>query len=246
MRRSLVLFWVWFQSGPETYSICTNCYYRTRNGRFHRGFLPGLAMVSSTSYPLSILLQLTPLSLLPRTEWITLIISGLVLALIVLFQPETYAGVLLSWRASHLRRLTGDTRYLAPSEVKQESFPSRLRHALYRPFLLTFSEPIVMLIALYLTVIYIILFTFLDGYTYIFADIHGTNDGLTGLCFLGIIVGLCLATTLVPLIYHWAKKDLEKLRRKFEEEGKDPAEAKNPPEERLWFSLLGKSSRLSI
>jgi len=99
-----------------------------------------------------------------------------------------------------------------------------------------------MLIALYLTVIYIILFTFLDGYTYIFADIHGTNDGITGLCFLGIIIGLCLATTLVPLIYHWAKQDLSKLRKKYEEEGRDPAEAKNPPEDRLWFAMMGEFS----
>jgi len=103
-----------------------------------------------------------------------------------------------------------------------------------------------MLIALYLTVIYIILFTFLDGYTYIFADIHGTNDGITGLCFLGIIVGLCLATTLVPLIYHWAKRDLEKLRKKFEEDGKDPADAKNPPEDRLWFAMLGKFVTVAV
>lgn len=56
-------------------------------------------------------------------------------------------------------------------EVRQETFFRRLKRALYRPFILTASEPIILFVALYLTVIYIVLFTFLEGYTYIFADI---------------------------------------------------------------------------
>lgn len=46
-------------------------------------------------------------------EWITLIISGAILLMLVLFQPETYAPTLLQWKAAHLRRLTGDDRYVA-------------------------------------------------------------------------------------------------------------------------------------
>ena len=123
------------------------------------------------------------------TEWITLIMSGLVLGLVTLFLPETYPGILLKWKAEHLRNETGDDRYRAEMEIRSETFFLRLRHALYRPFLLTFREPIVMLVALYLTVVYIILFTFFDGYTYIFQDIHHTSQGVTGLCFIGIVCG---------------------------------------------------------
>jgi hypothetical protein len=93
-----------------------------------------------------------------------LIISGLVLALVFFFQPETYPPILLKWKAKHLRELTGDDRYRAEIEVREESFFHRLKRALYRPFLLTSREPIIMLVALYLSVIYIVLFTFLDGY----------------------------------------------------------------------------------
>lgn len=110
------------------------------------------------------------------TEWITLIISGLVLTCVVLFLPETFPPILLKWKAAHLRSITGEQRYRAEVEVRQEKFISRLGTALYRPFLLTATEPIILLVALYLTVVYIILFTFLDGYTYIFANIHGTSE----------------------------------------------------------------------
>ncbi|KAF2091218.1 MFS general substrate transporter [Saccharata proteae CBS 121410] len=172
------------------------------------------------------------------TEWTTLIMSGLVLGLVVLTQPETYPALLLRWKATHLRDITGDDRYMAEVELRGDTLWQRLKTALYRPFLLTFNEPIVILIALYLTVIYIVLFTFLDGYDYIFGEIHGTSQGITGLCFLGIVVGLFGASALVPLIYKWAKRDLAKIK----EQGGD----RLPPEFRLWFSMLGGSFAIPV
>ncbi|GME37265.1 mfs general substrate transporter [Neofusicoccum parvum] len=173
------------------------------------------------------------------TEWTTLIMSGLVLGLVVLFQPETYPPVLLRWKAQHLRSITGDARYVAEVELMGDTLVQRLRRALYRPFYLTFTEPIIMLVALYLTVIYIVLFTFLDGYDYIFGEVHGTSQGITGLCFLGIAIGLFGASALVPLIYKWAKRDLKKI----QEDGKGD---RLPPEFRLWFSMLGGSIAIPV
>ena len=165
------------------------------------------------------------------TEWTTLIMSGLVLGLVVAFQPETYAPVLLAWKARHLRELTGDDRYVAAMEIRGEPFVKRLGTALYRPFLLTLREPIIVLVTLYLTVIYIVLFTFLDGFDYIFGEIHGTSQGITGLCFLSIAIGLFGASLWVPLIYKWAKRDIGKI----EENGG----SKLPPEFRLWYAMFG-------
>jgi hypothetical protein len=124
------------------------------------------------------------------TEWTTPIMSGLVLGLVVLFQPETYPPILLKWKAGHLLAVTGDKQYVGYVEIHGDSFLKRLGTALYRPFLPTTPEPVIILLALYLTVIYIVLFTFLDGYNYIFGMIHGTSQGITDLLFLGIVVGL--------------------------------------------------------
>ncbi|KAK4989620.1 hypothetical protein LTR50_003087 [Elasticomyces elasticus] len=171
-------------------------------------------------------------------SWVTLIITGLILTILLLFQPETYPPVLLKWKAKHLRAITGDERYRAEVEIREETFVHRLRRALYRPFLLTVREPIIMLVTLYLTVIYIIVFTFLDGYKYIFSDVHGTSQGITGLCFLGIAVGLCCASGLVPIIYRWAKRDLAKI----QEQGGD----RLPPEFRLWYAMLGGAVAIPV
>ena len=153
------------------------------------------------------------------------------LSLIIFLQPETYAPTLLKWKATRLRQLTGDDRYKAEIEIRYVSFFQRLGTALYRPFVLTFSEPIIILIALYLTVIYIILFTFLNAYTFIFTETYGFSEGITGLVFIGIAIGLCLASLLVPIIYKWAKDDLAKI--------KTQGGTQLPPEFRLWFAMLG-------
>lgn len=159
-------------------------------------------------------------------EWIVLIWSGTVLAAAVFFLPETYAPVLLKWKAQQMRDLTGDDRYKASSEVDADSFLVRVEHSLARPFEIIFREPIVVLIALYLTIIYIILFGFLSAYEFLYSQTYGLSTGLTGLTFLGILVGLCICTATAPLVDRRYRKKVES------NGGKQP-----PPEERLFYAM---------
>ena len=130
-----------------------------------------------------------------------------------------------------MRRVTNDHRYAASAEVRTEPFLRRVRRALYRPFLLGFREPIVMLFGLYLIVIYIVLFSFLNGYTFIFTETYGLSEGLTGLTFLGIVIGIACSTLLIPYVYTDYKRQL----RQAEEQGR----TRLPPEVRLLFAKLG-------
>lgn len=132
-------------------------------------------------------------------DWATIIFAGIVLALVVFSMPETYSPVLLRWKAKQLRRLTGDNRFRAPLEFKRVSFPRRLGHALYRPILLFWTEPIIMIFAFYHAIIFIILYTFSAGFIVIFAEKHGLSQGKTGLTFIALAVGAALAGLFVPL-----------------------------------------------
>jgi MFS family permease len=168
------------------------------------------------------------------TEWTTLIICGLVLASFVLFQPESFTPILLKWKAHHLRTFTGDSRYLAPIEIRRTPFLERLRQSLYRPFVLTATEPMIILFSLYLAIVYIVLFGFLAGYNFIFQEIYHMSQGITGLLFLGIGVGFIFTTALVPLIYTWTKRELQEI-----QTANPSVVARLPPESRLWFAMLG-------
>ncbi len=96
------------------------------------------------------------------TEWIMLITAGLVLTIVIAFKQETLGPQLLKYRAHHFRKLTGGSRFMSHAEAEEGDLVSVLKRNFSRPFILALG-PIVLLFTLYLTVIYIVLFTFLDG-----------------------------------------------------------------------------------
>ncbi|CAI7623258.1 unnamed protein product [Penicillium manginii] len=168
-------------------------------------------------------------------EWIMLVLGGLVLVVVLIFQPETYGNLLLQWKAKILRKETGDKRYRAPMEIKRESLGQRLRISVSRPFAMFYSELIIILMSLYLTIMYIVLFTFLEGYTYIFGEAYGISEGLTSLCWAGMLIGTILPICVVPIVYSWTLKEYKR--------GNDSTIA---PETRLWYAMLGGAPAVPI
>lgn len=164
-------------------------------------------------------------------DWIALIITGLVILLIVAFKRETLTPRLLSLKAEQWRNLTGDERFKSATEASRESLRQVLTNNFTRPFILAI-EPIVFLFTVYLSIVYVVLFTFLDGYEYIFAETYGLNPGLSNLCFLGLLVGILLSAILIPVVVRITWKQLER-------DGDDGSGAKLDQESRLIFAMVG-------
>lgn len=98
-----------------------------------------------------------------QADWIMLLTDGLVILLVVLFKEETLAPRLLKYKAYYFRKITADNRFRSEGEVSGDSTLELLKTRFSLPFVLAL-EPIVIAFTLYLTIIYIILFTYLDGY----------------------------------------------------------------------------------
>ncbi|KAH0366517.1 MFS general substrate transporter, partial [Aureobasidium melanogenum] len=141
-------------------------------------------------------------------EWLMLILGGIITTVIVVGQPETYGPLLLSWKAHHLRVETGDDRYRSPLEVRRTSLWTRLKIALWRPFAMIWTEPIILLMSLYLTVLYIVLFTFFIGFEFVFTETYGISQGLTNIIWVAVFVGFFPLFGTLPLIYSWTVKDI--------------------------------------
>lgn len=167
------------------------------------------------------------------TDWITLIMAGIVFAINLCFLPETHPAILQAWKARQLRHLTSDGRYQAQSEISQISFWQRVRHALTRPFVLG-TEVIVIAISIYLTIIWTVLFIFLDGYPIIFQQTYKLSQGITNLLFLAMWVGELCAIPLVYVVYRLTKKDMAK---HLTSEGSSKLRA----ETRQYFAMFGGS-----
>ncbi|KAJ9142573.1 MFS general substrate transporter [Coniochaeta hoffmannii] len=160
------------------------------------------------------------------TEWVTLMISGAAFAIAVLFLPETYLPLLLDWKAKHLRRVTGDERYVS-EHAESASFTTRLRQVLPLPAKFWATEPVISVLGSYLVLLYVLLFTFLSGFDYIFKETYGFSTGQTGSCFGAIAAGATAFTCLAPGFYSWARSKTEYVKG-------SPIE----PEFRLWPAIV--------
>lgn len=127
------------------------------------------------------------------------IFSGVVTLALVLLASETCAPVLLRRRASRLSKSTGKVfRYRGDGKITT-SPGQLLSRAVLSPwkFLL---EPIVLVLTIYMSIIYGVVYLNFAAYPIVFQELRGWSQGIGGLAFLGIVVGVVLALLCVVFI----------------------------------------------
>lgn len=159
--------------------------------------------------------------------WIGLSQSGFAFLLAVFFLPETFSPMILQWRAHHLRHTTGNENYTCELEAK-ESLGKRLAHNLSLPLTFFTTEPIIMALGAYLVVIYVVIFTFLNGFEFIFQDTYGLSPGISSLAFIGICIGALISTILMPLFWVYQRRIV----------ARKHLSGIGPPEMRLYPAIL--------
>ncbi|KAK6213333.1 major facilitator superfamily transporter [Colletotrichum tabaci] len=108
--------------------------------------------------------------------------------------PETYAPYLLRQRAAKLSKMTGKC-YVSKIEHEQGkiSLAESFKTALSRPWILLFREPIVLLLSLYMAIIYGTMYMLFAAFPIVYQQGRGWSQGIGGLAFLGIMVGMIFA-----------------------------------------------------
>lgn len=120
--------------------------------------------------------------------------SGAVWIMGSLLIPETYAPVLLRRRAERLSKLSGKV-YRSQIDIDQGpvSLKNSFKVSLSRPWILLFREPIVFLLSLYMAIVYGTLYMMFAAFPIVYQQSRGWNQGVSGLAFLGIMVGMLIA-----------------------------------------------------
>ena len=169
-------------------------------------------------------------------DWISMLIMGATIIFVLLAQPETYSPLLLEWRAKHLRDLTGDSRYHT-EHTSVSSLGPRLLSNLYRPFVMIWTEPIILIFTFYLVLLYFVLFTFLGGYEAIFTRTYGISTSLTYILWVAMLPGVFIAMVMIPFVYSLTKKSA----------AKSMAEGKPlQPEVSLYWAMAGASILMPV
>lgn len=172
------------------------------------------------------------------TEWTILILSGVVVALVFFFMSETYAPLLLQWKAGHLRKVTGDDRFRSEHEIVDATLFSRLKVSMTRPFIML-TEPIIIAMTFYLSVVYIVLFTFLVGFPYVFEYTYGISQGLSNIIFIAMFIGTEATFLLVPIVYRMTSNQVQLAESRGEGQNFNP-------EIRLMYAMLGSALSIPI
>ena len=143
------------------------------------------------------------------TEYILALMGFLAFGLNLAFLQETYPPVVLVDKASELRRRTSNWGIHAKQEEIEVDLRELITKNFSRPLRLLFTEPIVLLLSLYMAFIYGLLYLFFTAYPIVFQMIHGMSPGVGGLPFFGQVLGMLLAGVYIALTQPSYNKKLE-------------------------------------
>ncbi|KAJ7347886.1 MFS polyamine transporter [Mycena albidolilacea] len=123
--------------------------------------------------------------------WVMMMFAGTCTAIMILTLPETYAPVILLKKVKALRKSdpSGNKHLFAAHEKQDWSFSGVLNRTLFRPFQMLAAEPILVLVTIYLSVIYGVLYGLFQAFPIIFIVKRGFTIGQNGLIFIGVGIG---------------------------------------------------------
>ena len=127
------------------------------------------------------------------TNWIVLML-GVVSFLIGLYAvKESYEPILLQQKAARLRLATKNWSLHAKLDEHPMTFESFKDSYILRPLQMTFMEPILVIMTIFTSLVYALLYLSFLSYPYIFVTVRGWRPELGSLPFLAIFVGFIFA-----------------------------------------------------
>jgi DHA1 family multidrug resistance protein-like MFS transporter len=137
--------------------------------------------------------------------WEIVWMSSPMLLLLLCLMPETSTPNILLRRAKRLRKVTGNPRLQAQSEIDQRNLTasSILASALIKPIEIMIKDPAVLFVNIYTAYFYGTYYTFFEVFPLVFPPFYGFNLGETGVAFLSCQVGALIAILAYFAYLHW-------------------------------------------
>ncbi|RDW61946.1 hypothetical protein BP6252_11379 [Coleophoma cylindrospora] len=138
------------------------------------------------------------------TIWSLMCITGFAFVVCFVFLPETSGSSILYHRAQRIRNLTQDKSIRTQVEDSQAeiSLMRSIHTSVVEAFSLTFLEPIILFVNLYVALVYGLLYVWFESFDIVFIGVYSFSLGEEGLCFLGILIGGVVVVPLYLWYYH--------------------------------------------
>ncbi|KAH7322575.1 major facilitator superfamily domain-containing protein [Stachybotrys elegans] len=166
-----------------------------------------------------------------RWSFYVLLWLGAGTALLMFTIPETHAPTILRLKAQRIRAsgIPGTENIKASSEASNRSLREVYKIALTRPWLILF-DTISFLCAIYMAVVYTLLYMLFSIYPIVFQEHRGWNSGVGELPLLGTVVGAVLGGVVVLFDTQRRKKKIQRGEARLED---------MEPEDRLPLVMIG-------
>lgn len=134
--------------------------------------------------------------------WEILMAAGPVFIAMFMLLPETSTPNILLRRAQRLRKLTGDNRLMAQSEIEQANMSPRAIaiDAVIKPMEITIKDPAILFVNLYTAIIYGIYYSFFEVFPLVYPIYYGFTLGMIGVVFTCVLVA-CIIGVLMYCAY---------------------------------------------
>ncbi len=127
--------------------------------------------------------------------WTTSIADAVIQFATIFLLPETFAVTILQRKMNALRKYTGDPSLKLPADMDKRPSQS-LQIALVRPIRLLATQPIVQLIATYMSYIFGLFYLILTSFPTVWQEIYHESLSISGLNYLSLGVGYIVGAQL--------------------------------------------------
>lgn len=131
------------------------------------------------------------------------------LVLIVFYQDESYGPVILVSKAAELRRLTRNWGIHAKQEEVEVDLKELAVKNVTRPLRILFTEPIVLVVTVYMSFIYGLLYLNLTAYALVYEGTYHWSLGVAGIPYMALIIGVVIGFICIVLMNGPYVKKLE-------------------------------------
>ena len=156
--------------------------------------------------------------------WVLAITAGVITIASLVVLRETHPGTLLERKTRRLRKETGNTNLRSKLDLQIPPRTLFLR-SIVRPSKLLLFSPICLVLSIYSAFVYAMIYLMISTFTFVFQDNYGFSEGIVGLVFIALGLGMLFGVAVQQAIGNCIMKHLADARN----QGKPKPEYRIPP-----------------